>query len=129
MPRRNVYFKDKVDQEVKEMVQIEIQKGATHGEMNFSAMVNELVGLGLMIKKHQSEKQKFDEEMFNRDLIRRVAGSREGVSIMMAMLTEMYLQMNGDNSAQRLEDILSENLSAMSGAEDNAEQKHFLAEE
>lgn len=33
-----------------ELVQIELQNGATHGEINFSSVVNELVNIGLMVK-------------------------------------------------------------------------------
>lgn len=129
MARRNIYFKEKTEREVQELVQIELQNGATHGEINFSSVVNELVGLGLMVKKHQGEGNKFDEEGFNRDLIRKVSGSREGVSIMMAMLSEMYLQHRGESGAGALEALIDNNLTAMSDAEDKAENRHFISEE
>lgn len=48
MGRRNIYFKEKTEREV--LGQIEMQNGATHGEVNFSSVVNELVGIGLMVK-------------------------------------------------------------------------------
>ena len=70
MARRNIYFKEKTEREVQELVQIELQNGASHGEVNFSSFVNELVGIGLMVKKHRGEGNKFDAEEFNRDLIR-----------------------------------------------------------
>ena len=124
MGRRNIYFKEKT-----ELVQIEMQNGATHGEVNFSSVVNELVGIGLMVKKHQSEGNKFDIEGFNRDLIRRVAGTREGTSIMMAMMTEMYLHLRGENTQDKLEALMDQNLTGMSDAEDKAESKHFIQEE
>ena len=129
MGRRNIYFKEKTEREVLELVQIEMQNGATHGEVNFSSVVNELVGIGLMVKKHQSEGSKFDIEGFNRDLIRRVAGTREGTSIMMAMMTEMYLQIRGENTQDKLEALMDLNLTGMSDAEDKAESKHFIQEE
>lgn len=129
MARRNIYFKEKTEREVQELVMIELQNGATHGEINFSSVVNELVGIGLMVKKHQNEGGKFDAEGFNRDLIRRVAGTREGTSMMMAMITEMYLQLRGENSQERLEALMDQNLSGMSLAEDKAESKHFILEE
>lgn len=129
MGRRNIYFKEKAEREVLELVQIEMQNGATHGEVNFSSVVNELVGIGLMVKKHQSEGNKFDMEGFNRDLIRRVAGTREGTSIMMAMMTEMYLQIRGENTQDKLEALMDLNLTGMSDAEDKAESKHFIQEE
>lgn len=129
MARRNIYFKDKTEREVQELVQIELQNGATHGEVNFSSVVNELVGIGLMVKKHQGEGNKFDMEEFNRDLIRRVAGTREGTSIMMAMLTEMYLHIRGESGLQALEEMIDQNLTGMSTAEDKAENKHFIKDE
>lgn len=129
MARRNIYFKEKTEREVQELVQIEIQNGATHGDVNFSSVVNELVGIGLMVKKHQGEGNKFDMEGFNRDLIRKVSGSREGISIMMAMLSEMYLRIRGEDVDNGLEEIIDRNLSSMSAAEDKAESKHFLLED
>ncbi|MSE14448.1 conjugal transfer protein [Pantoea agglomerans] len=129
MARRNIYFKEKTEREVQELVQIELQNGATHGEVNFSSVVNELVGIGLMVKKHQGEGNKFDMEEFNRDLIRRVAGTREGASIMMAMLTEMYLHIRGESGPQALEEMIDQNLTGMSAAEDKAESKHFIKDE
>lgn len=126
MARRNIYFKEKTERDVQELVEIEIQNGATHGEINFSSMVNELVGIGLIIKKHQGEGNTFDEESYNRDLIRKVAGVREGISIMTAMMTEMYLHMRGENSDDRLSELLNQNLSAISQAEYDAESKHFI---
>ncbi|ADU72364.1 relaxosome protein TraM [Pantoea sp. At-9b] len=129
MARRNIYFKEKTEREVQELVQIEIQNGATHGDVNFSSVVNELVGIGLMVKKHQGEGNKFDMEGFNRDLIRKVSGSREGISIMMAMLSEMYLRIRGEDVDKGLEEIIDRNLSSMSAAEDKAESKHFLLED
>ncbi|MGX9377409.1 relaxosome protein TraM [Pantoea ananatis] len=129
MARRNIYFKEKIEREVQELVEIEIQNGATHGEINFSSMVNDLVNVGLIIKKHQGEGNAFDEEGFNRDLIRKVAGVREGISIMTAMMTEMYLHMRGENSDDKLGELLNENLSAISQAEYDAESKHFIQKE
>ncbi|MDN4129626.1 conjugal transfer protein [Pantoea ananatis] len=129
MARRNIYFKEKTERDVQELVEIEIQNGATHGEINFSSMVNELVGIGLIIKKHQGEGNTFDEEGFNRDLIRKVAGVREGISIMTAMMTEMYLHMRGENSDDKLGELLNQNLSAISQAEYDAESKHFIQKE
>lgn len=51
MPRKNIYFKDKIDREIQDIVDIEIQKGATGSETNYSSTVNELVRLGLMVHK------------------------------------------------------------------------------
>lgn len=129
MTRKNIYFKEKTEREVHELVQLELQNGATHGEINFSSMVNELVGIGLMVKKHQREGSKFDEEGFNRDLIRKVSGSHEGISIMMAMLSEMYLQLRGENAAGVLETLIDRNFTGISDAEDKSARKYYLDEE
>lgn len=129
MARRNIYFKEKIEREVQELVEIEIQNGATHGEINFSSMVNDLVSIGLIIKKHQGEGNAFDEEGFNRDLIRKVAGAREGVSILTAMVTELYLHMRGEISDERIGEVLNENLTAIGQAEKDAESKHFIQKE
>jgi len=129
MARRNIYFKEKTEREVLELVQIELQNGASHSEVNFSSVVNELVNIGLMVKKHQGEGNSFDEEGFNRDLMRKVSGSREGISIMMAMMSEVYLKIRGETGNDNLEDLLDRNLSDMNTAEDRAETKHFIAEE
>ena len=51
MPRKNIYFKDKIDREIHDILEIELQKGATTSEMNYSSIVNELVRLGLMVYK------------------------------------------------------------------------------
>lgn len=129
MARRNIYFKEQVERDVQALVQLEIQNGASHSEANFSSIVNELVDIGLKIKQYQGQGVKFDEKGFNVDLIRKVSGTREGVSIMMAMLSEMYLLMRGENASEKLEEILDRNLSGMSDAENRAETKHFISEE
>lgn len=64
-------------------------------------------------------------EGFNRDLIRRVAGTREGTSIMMAMMTEMSANQE-ENTQDKLEALMDLNLTGMSDAEDKAESKHFI---
>lgn len=129
MSRHNIYFKDKIENEIREYVMLEQQKGASENDVSFSSAVNELAGLGLMLKKRQAEKSTFDEEAFNRDIMRKVSGTREGMSIVMAMLTEMYLHARGDIAPGQLEDAMDANLTAMSTAEDMAESRHFLNEE
>ncbi len=42
MPRKNIYFKDKIDREINDILEIELQKGATTSDMNYSSIVNEL---------------------------------------------------------------------------------------
>ncbi|NNS09988.1 relaxosome protein TraM [Erwinia sp. JH02] len=129
MSRHNIYFKDKIENEIREYVLLEQQNGASESDVSFSSAVNELVGLGLMLKKHQEGKKDFDLKGFNQDLMRKVSGTREGMSIVIAMLTEMYLKSRGGIEPGQLEDMLDGNLTAMSTAEDKAESRHFLSEE
>ncbi|QKJ89314.1 Conjugal transfer protein (plasmid) [Paramixta manurensis] len=129
MTRRNVYFKEKIEREVLEHVQMEIQNGATHGDINFSSVVNELVEFALRIKKLQKDSPAFDETGYKKELIRKVAGSREASSIMMVMLAEMYLGMRGEGGEERLAELINTNLTAMNDAEDSAENKFFLQDE
>ncbi|KMV67589.1 conjugal transfer protein [bacteria symbiont BFo1 of Frankliniella occidentalis] len=129
MARHNIYFKDKIENEIREYVMLERQNGASESDVNFSSVVNELTGLGLMLKKHQEGKKEFDLKTFNQDMIRKVSGTREGMSIVIAMLTEMYLNSRGGIAPGQLEDMMDANLTAMSTAEDKAESRHFLKEE
>lgn len=48
---------------------------------------------------------------------------------MMAMLSEMYLQLRGENAAGALESLIDNNLTGISDAEDKSEIKHFTDEE
>lgn len=129
MSRHNIYFKDKIENEIREYVLLEQQNGASESDVSFSSAVNELVGFGLMLKKRQAEKSIFDEEAFKKDLMRKASGTREGMSIVIAMLTEMHLNSRGGIEAGQLEEMLDGNLTAMSMAEDKAESRHFLNEE
>jgi len=129
MSRHNIYFKDKIENEIREYVLLEQQNGASESAVSFSSAVNELVGFGLMLKKRQAEKSIFDEEAVKKDLMRKVSGTVEGMSIVIAMLTEMYLNSRGGIEAGQLEEMLDGNLTAMSTAEDKAESRHFLNEE
>ncbi|MDV5534990.1 relaxosome protein TraM, partial [Leclercia adecarboxylata] len=96
MPRKNIYFKDKIDREIQDILDIEIQKGATSSDMNFSSMVNELVRLGLMVYKSKDEASVFDLEGFRRDLIQKVSGSREGIMILTALVSEIFVSVKGE---------------------------------
>lgn len=129
MARHNIYFKDKIENEIREYVLLEQQNGASESGVSFSSAVNELVGYGLMLKKHQEGKKDFDLKAFNQDLIRKVSGTREGTAIMMAMITEMYLQSRGGITPGQLEEMLDSNFTAITKAEDSAQTRHFLSEE
>lgn len=72
--KKNIYFKDKIDREIQDILEIELQKGATTSDMNYSSIVNELVRLGLMVYKSKEEGNSFDLEGFRRDLIKKYQG-------------------------------------------------------
>jgi hypothetical protein len=62
MPRKNIYFKDKIDREIENIIEIERQKGAKGEDISYSSQVNELVKLGLMVHKSREESSSFDRK-------------------------------------------------------------------
>ncbi|ELI3048376.1 conjugal transfer protein [Escherichia coli] len=128
MPRKNIYFKDKIDREIQDILEIEIQKGATTSDMNYSSIVNELVRLGLMVYKSKEEGSTFDLEGYRRDLIKKVAGSREGMMILTALISEIFVTVKGPGAGIMLDDLINNNISAINDAEDEVEKKHFITE-
>lgn len=129
MPRKNIYFKDKIDREIEGILEIERQKGANASEANYSQTVNELVRLGLMIYKSKEDGPSFDLEGFRRDLISKVAGSREGMIILTTLVSEMYLRMQGPEALANLEEVVSSNIDSINRAEHAAESQHFVIDE
>jgi len=127
MPRKNIYFKDKIDREIQDILDIEIQKGATSSDMNFSSMVNELVRLGLMVFKSKDEASVFDLEGFRRDLIQKVSGSREGIMILTALVSEIFVSVKGEQYRGSLDELVNQSISAINDAEDNAGNQHFVS--
>lgn len=128
MPRKNIYFKDKIDRELQDILEIELQKGATASEMNYSSIVNEMVRLGLMVYKSKEEGTTFDIDGFRRDLIKKVSGSREGIMILTALVSDIFVTLKGQGSSVKLEELINTNISAINDAEDKAERDHFLNE-
>lgn len=128
MPRKNIYFKDKIDREIQDILEIEIQKGATTSDMNYSSIVNELVRLGLMVYKSKEEGSTFDLEGYRRDLIKKVAGSREGMMILTALISEIFVTVKGPGAGIMLDDLINNNISSINDAEDEVEKKHFITE-
>ena len=128
MPRKNIYFKDKIDREIQDILEIELQKGATTSDMNYSSIVNELVRLGLMVYKSKEEGNSFDLEGFRRDLIKKVSRSREGIMILTALISDIFVMLKGPDSGLKLEELINTNISAINDAEDKAEKDHFLTE-
>ena len=128
MPRKNIYFKDKIDREIQDILEIEIQKGATTSDMNYSSIVNELVRLGLMVYKSKEEGSTFDLDGFRRDLIKKVSGSREGMMILTALVSEILVTLKGPGSGIVLDDLINNNISTINDAEDAAERQHFISD-
>ena len=128
MPRKNIYFKDKIDREIQDILEIEIQKGATTSDMNYSSIVNELVRLGLMVYKSKEEGSTFELGGYRRDLIKKVAGSREGMMILTALISEIFVTVKGPGAGIMLDDLINNNISAINDAEDEVEKKHFITE-
>lgn len=129
MPRKNIYFKDKLDREIEGILEIERQKGANASEANYSSTVNELVRLGLMVFKNKEEGPNFDLEGFRRDLISKVSGTREGIIILTTLMTEMYLRSQGPQGLAQLEEVVSQHIEAINLAERAAENQHFVNDE
>ncbi|PDO82777.1 conjugal transfer protein [Kosakonia pseudosacchari] len=129
MPRKNIYFKDKIDREIEDMIEIEKQKGANPSDVSYSSMVNELVRLGLMVQKSREESNGFDLEGYRRDLISKVSGTREGIMILTTLLLEIYFKGNYNNPEITLDELLNQSITAINKAESDAEANHFLTEE
>ncbi|WP_318366441.1 relaxosome protein TraM [Enterobacter sp.] len=128
MPRKNIYFKDKIDREIEDILEIEIQKGASKSDVNYSSTVNELVRLGLMVYKSREDGSSFDLEGYRRDLMRKVSGSREGIMILTALLSEIYVSVKGPDYKGSLDELINANISAINEAEIQGESQHFLNE-
>ncbi|HHT3529943.1 relaxosome protein TraM [Kosakonia sacchari] len=129
MPRKNIYFKDKIDREIEDIIEIEKQKGANASDVSYSSMVNELVRLGLMVQKSREESNGFDLEGYRRDLISKVSGTREGIMILTTLLLEIYFKGNYNNPEITLDELLNQSISAINKAESDAESHHFITEE
>ncbi|HEY3591986.1 MAG TPA: conjugal transfer protein [Buttiauxella sp.] len=129
MPRKNIYFKDKINREIEDILEIEIQKGANSAEANYSSMVNELVRLGLMVYKSKEDGTTFDLEGYRRDLIKKVSGSREGMMILTALVSEMYVTMKGPDYKGSLDELINSNITSINDAEAEAESQHFVTDD
>ncbi|UXY13582.1 relaxosome protein TraM (plasmid) [Kosakonia sp. ML.JS2a] len=130
MGRVGIYLKDKIEREVRDIVQMDLQNGANPSEANISATCNELIRLGLLVyKKNDGDGNNFNLEGFRRDLIKKVSGSREGMMILTALISEIYVELKGDRAPLSLEDLINNNISAINTAENMAETQHFLVEE
>lgn len=129
MGRIAIYVKEKIENEIREIVQIETQNGAKPGEVNISSTCNELLRLGLIMHKAKNTEETFNQREWNRDVIRMLGGSKEGINILLMMVTEMYVNMLGEKGGEKVEEYLSQYLTAIQHAEDTHESKHFASSE
>ena len=82
-----------------------------------------------MVHKSKEEGSTFDLDGFRRDLIRKVSGSREGMMILTALVSEIYVNLKGPQAGVSLDDLINNNISAINDAEDEADRKHFIIDE
>lgn len=129
MARISVYVKDKIENEIRDIVQLETQNGAKPGEVNLSSTCNELLRLGLIMHKAKNSEETFNQREWSRGVIRMLGGTKEGINILLIMVTEMYVNMLGDKGNEKVEEYLSQYLTAIQNAEDAQEAKHFVSAE
>ena len=129
MGRISVYVKDKIENEIRDIVQLALQNGAKPGEVNLSSTCNELLRLGLIMHKAKNSEETFNQREWSRDVIRMLGGTKEGIQILLMMVTEMYVNMLGEKGGEKVEEYLSQYLTAIQNAEDAHEAKHFVSPE
>lgn len=130
MGRLGIYLKDKIEREVRDIVALDLQNGASPGEANISATCNELIRLGLLVyKNNDGQGDEFDLKGYRRDLIRKAAGSREGTVLIATLLSEIYLNVLGSASQEKLENTIDMIMTGITNAEDEAENRHFIEDE
>ncbi|MEA9392682.1 relaxosome protein TraM [Acerihabitans sp. TG2] len=127
MGRLGIYLKDKIESEIRDIVQLEIQKGAEPKDVSFSSTCNELLRLGLIMHKAKNSEETFSQKEWNREVIRKVGGSREGIIFLLSMVTEMYLNSLGEKASDKIDEVLSGYLTAIETAEDESESRHFVS--
>ena len=81
-----------------------------------------------MVYKSREDGDSLDLEGFRRDVIKKVAGSREGIMILTAMVSEMYMGHKGLTDIAQLDVLISENITAINSAEAAAENQHFVTD-
>ncbi|MFX4316066.1 conjugal transfer protein, partial [Enterobacter sp. 63] len=60
--------------------------------------------------------------------IKKVSGSREGIMILTALVSDIFVTMKGPDSGVKLEELINANISSINDAEDKAEKDHFLTD-
>lgn len=125
MGRLGIYVKDQIEEQIRDIVQQQINSGAQPGEVSISATCNDLLRMGLLMYNAKKNKNDFDDMEWKKDLTRKVSGSREGGMIMLSMLTELYCQLNPDKTNSNVDDLLSVWITDVKKAEESAVVKIF----
>ncbi|MCX2202572.1 relaxosome protein TraM [Pantoea agglomerans] len=126
MGRMGIYVKDKIEKEIRDIYLLDIQNGASPAEVSLSSTCNELLRLGLIMHKAKNTEDTFNQREFNRELLRKVSGSKEGIMILLTMVTELYVNSTGGGSTERIDSLLSQYLTEIDNSESDADNRHFV---
>lgn len=129
MGRMGIYVKDKIEKEIRDIYLLDIQNGASPAEVSLSSTCNELLRLGLIMHKAKNKEDTFNQKEFNRELIRKVSGSKEGIMILLTMMTELYVNATGGGGTERIDTLLSQYLAEIDSSENDADNRHFVRHE
>ncbi|MDE8559225.1 relaxosome protein TraM [Pantoea vagans] len=126
MARMDIYVKDKIEKEIRDIYLLDIQNGASPSEVSLSSTCNELLRLGLIMHKAKNTEDTFNQREFNRELLRKVSGSKEGIMILLTMMTELYVNSTGGGGTERIDSLLSQYLTEIDNSESEADSRHFI---
>jgi len=129
MGRMGIYVKDKIEKEIRDIYLLDIQNGASPADVSLSSTCNELLRLGLIMHKAKNKEDTFNQREYNRELIRKVSGSKEGIMILLTMVTELYVQSTGAGGTERIDTLLSQYLAEIDNSESEADSRHFVRPE
>lgn len=129
MGRLGIYVSSKIEKEIRDIYQLEIQNGAHPSEVSLSSVCNELLRQGLIMHNAKKNKDSFSQQKWNREILRKVTGSYEAVLMILTMINEMQLKAPGLNDDAAIDTMLSQYLSEIKKAEDTAESNHFVKPE
>lgn len=126
MGRMGIYVKDKIEKEIRDIYHLDIQNGASPAEVSLSSTCNELLRLGLIMHKAKNTEDTFNQREFNRELLRKVSGSKEGIMILLTMMTELYVNSTGGGGTERIDSLLRQYLTEIDNSESDADNRHFV---
>ena len=126
MGRMGIYVKDKIEKEIRDIYLLDIQNGASPAEVSLSSTCNELLRLGLIMHKAKNTEDTFNQREFNLELLRKVSGSKEGIMILLTMMTELYVNSTGGGGTERIDSLLSQYLTEINNSESDADNRHFV---